>query len=213
MLSRLLFAAVALLGLAVLVALGLWQLARAAEKDATIAAMEARLSDDPVPLPEAPTPEADAFRAVALTGRVAGEGVAVFSTWRGAGGGYRIVAPFETDDGRRVLLDRGHVPRADLAAVPEGRIAVEGHLHWPREREGDPSDGYEARDVPVIAAALGTEPVLVVARAVSETGGVRPVPLDTEGISDNHLGYAIQWFGLAAVWAGMSAFYFTRRRT
>ena len=43
-----------------------------------------------------------------------------------------------------------------------------------------------------------------------DRAGVVPVPLDIEGIPDNHLGYAIQWFGLAAVWAGMAAYYFRR---
>lgn len=213
MLSRVFFAALALTGFVALVALGIWQLARAEEKAATIATMEARLGAEPAAIPEAPDPETDAFRSVALAGRVAGQGVPVFSTWRNAGPGYRVVAPFETDDGRRLLLDRGHVPETDLIGVPEGRIAVEGHLHWPREAERDPSDGWQARDVPALAAELGAEPVLIVARAVSDRAGVAPVPLDIEGISDNHLGYAVQWFGLAAVWGGMAAYYFTRRRT
>ena len=197
-------------GLAVLVALGVWQLQRAAWKDDVIASIETRLDEAPVPLPAAPDPAGDRYRAVAMTGRV-GAGAAVFSAWRGAGTGYRIVAPFETDDGRRVLLDRGFVGAPEAAAVPAARIAVEGNLNWPEEREADPSDGWEARDVAALSSALGTEPVMVVARAVSETGGVRPVPLDTAGIPDNHLGYAVQWFGLAAVWAGMAALWAYRR--
>ncbi len=199
-------------GLAALMALGFWQIGRADWKDGVIATLEARLAEAPVPLPAAPDPEADLYRAVRSTGRVDGEGIAVFSTWRGAGPGYRIVAPFVTDDGRRVLLDRGHAATPDAARAPAERIAVEGNLNWPAEVEGDPSDGWEARDVPALAAALGTEPVLIVARATSDPGGVRPVPLDTAGIPDNHLGYAVQWFGLAAVWAGMAALWFHRRR-
>ncbi len=199
-------------GLAALMALGFWQIGRAEWKDGVISVLEARLAEAPVPLPDMPDPGADLYRAVRLTGRIDGEGIAVFSTWRGAGPGYRIVAPFVTDDGRRVLLDRGYAAAADGARVPGERLAVEGNLNWPAEVESDPSDGWEARDVEALAAALGTEPVLIVARATSAPGGVRPVPLDTDGIPDNHLGYAVQWFGLAAVWAGMAALWFHRRR-
>ncbi|PRY95604.1 surfeit locus 1 family protein [Hasllibacter halocynthiae] len=203
----------ALLGLAVLLRLGFWQLDRAEWKAAVIADVEARRTMEPVALPAAPDPEADRFLPVALTGTV-GEGVGVFSTWRGPGAGYRIVAPFRTDDGRRVLLDRGYSPTEE-ARVPKGRIAVEGNLHWPDEKEADPSDGWEARDVALLAEALETEPVLVVARATSAPEGVVPVPLDTAGIPDNHLGYAVQWFGLALVWAGMAGYFLWRqaRRT
>ena len=42
-----------------------------------------------------------------------------------------------------------------------------------------------------------------------------PLPVTTEGIPNNHLGYAVQWFGLALVWAGMTLFLLwrTARRT
>ena len=199
-----------LAGLAALLALGSWQLGRAEWKDGVIASIEARLAEAPVPLPPAPDPVADRYLGVRATGTV-GEGVAVFSTWRGAGPGYRIVAPLQTDDGRRVLLDRGFAAAPEGVRVPAGRIAVEGNLIWPEEVEADPSDGWEARDVTALAEALGTEPILVVARASSDPAGVRAVPLDAQGIPDNHLGYAVQWFGLAAVWAGMAALWFRRR--
>ena len=57
-----------------------------------------------------------------------------------------------------------------------------------------------------MAAALGTEPVLIVARSAEPpVPGVAPLPVGVEGIPNNHLGYAIQWFGMAAVWLGMTA--------
>ena len=61
-----------------------------------------------------------------------------------------------------------------------------------------------------MARALETEPVMVVAR--SATGdGIRPVPVSVN-IRNDHLEYAITWFGLAAVWAGMTALFVLRRR-
>jgi surfeit locus 1 family protein len=64
-----------------------------------------------------------------------------------------------------------------------------------------------------MAAALGTEPVLVVARSVEGTAPrAQAMPVDTEGIPNDHLGYAIQWFGLAMVWAGMTVWLLWRIR-
>ena len=35
--------------------------------------------------------------------------------------------------------------------------------------------------------------------------GVAPIPLSPQGIPNSHLSYAVQWFLLAVVWAGMTA--------
>ena len=56
-----------------------------------------------------------------------------------------------------------------------------------------------------MAAALGTEPVLVVAREISGFAtDTTPLPIDTSGIPNDHLQYAITWFALALIWAGMT---------
>ena len=98
-------------------------------------------------------------------------------------------------------------------APPEAALAVTGNLHWPDEVDSfTPDPDFEAglvfaRDVPVLAEALGTEPILIVARDVSGTDlRATPMPVTSAGIPNNHLGYAVQWFGLALVWAGMTAF-------
>jgi surfeit locus 1 family protein len=56
-----------------------------------------------------------------------------------------------------------------------------------------------------MAGALGTEPVLIVARAVAPPDPqVTPRPVDGAGIPNDHLGYAVTWFLLAVVWLGMT---------
>ena len=91
-------------------------------------------------------------------------------------------------------------------------VEVIGNLHWPDEVDSwtpapDARGVFFGRDIPAMAARLGTEPVLVVAREVSQnTPPATPLPVTTEGIPNNHLGYAVQWFGLALVWAGMTIF-------
>ena len=197
-------------GTVVLVSFGLWQLQRAEWKDGLLGEMEARLGEAPVALPAAPDADADRFRAVALKGRIVGDPFAVFGTWRGAGAGYKIFAPFETD-GRRVIVDFGVAPKADVM-LPETEIALTGNLHFVNETEASPeADVWTNQDVAAMAARSGAAPVLVVARE-SISPAIRAVPLDTAGISDNHMGYAVQWFGLAIVWAGMAGYFVWRQR-
>ena len=210
-------------GVAVLVALGLWQLQRLDWKEGVLAEIEARIAAAPVGVPAAPDPEADRFLPVVVSGGVTGSPLRVLVSEKGFGAGYRLIYPYRTEFGRDVMVDLGVIavesPTPDLT----GRgFDVTGNLHWPDEVDAftpAPDEGAGLRfdrDVPQMAAALGTEPVLVVARATEpQVLEVRPIPIATGGIPNNHLGYAIQWFGLAAVWAGMTAFLLwrIRRRT
>jgi surfeit locus 1 family protein len=217
-------------GVAVLVALGAWQLERRAWKEGVLARIESRVGADPGALPAAPDPDADDFLPVRLEGRIEymrdasadaarPTPIRVFGAWRG-GSGYRIIVPVATD-GRRVMVDLGIVPLDTKGVVdlPDGPFTVTGNLVWPDESgPGTPVPSgaeYYGRDVPDMARFLATEPVLVVARDVAPPLVPRPAPVGTEGIPNNHLGYAIQWFGLALVWAGMTLFLLWRmtRRT
>ncbi|MEL6585309.1 MAG: SURF1 family protein [Pseudomonadota bacterium] len=205
-------------GGAVLVALGFWQLDRLDWKEGMIARIEARLDDAPVPLPDAPDQSTDDFRAVTLSGQVDGQHIRVLGAWRN-GTGYRIIAPVDMGD-RRVMVDLGIIPTAakDIT-LPDAPLAITGNLAWPEEANAStpvPSAyDYYARDVPAMARWLKTEPVLVVARTVTPDAGPSLAPVGTDGIRNSHLGYAIQWFGLALVWLGMTAFFLWRmtRRT
>jgi surfeit locus 1 family protein len=210
-------------GFAVLVGLGLWQLDRQAWKEAILAEIEGRITADPVALPAAPDPTTDRYLPVAASGAFSGTSVKVLVSTRDDGAGYRIVSAFLTGDGRRIMVDEGFVP--DDGAIHPGAatgVTVTGNLHWPDEvdrwtPEPDMSeDLFFARDVPAMAAALGAEPVLIVARAVEGVDPrARPMPVGVGGIPNNHFGYAVQWFGMAAVWAGMTVFLLwrIRRRT
>lgn len=213
-----------LAGAAVLIGLGLWQLQRLAWKEAILADILARIAATPGPLPATPERDADRYRPVAVTGRFTGDDIRVLVSQKGAGAGYRVVAGFETAEGRRILVDRGFLREALRAGLPpaEGPAAVTGNLHWPVEvdRFTPPPDArtgiWFARDLPAMAAVLRAEPVLIVARRVDPADPVvTPLPLDTAGIPNDHFGYAVTWFGLAAVWAGMTAFLVWRiaRRT
>ncbi len=206
------------LGTTVLVTLGAWQVQRLVWKRDLLAGIEARIAADPMPLPAAPDPEADRFLPVAVAGEILPGEIHVLVSLKDAGPGYRVIAPFGVADGRRILLDRGFVPQAKKnAARTLGPAEVQGNLHWPQERDGftpEPdrvANIWFARDVPAMAAALGTEPVLLIARSPTDPG-VTPLPVDTAGIPNDHLNYAITWFSLALIWAAMTGFFLWRTR-
>jgi surfeit locus 1 family protein len=207
-------------GFAALASLGAWQLQRLEWKEAILADIEARITAAPVAVPAAPDPEADRYLPVTATGDLLGTSLRVLVSTKERGAGYRLVTPFALQDGRRIMVDEGFVGLDENAAPDTAAdVTVSGNLHWPQEvdswtPEPDLSQGlFYARDVTAMASALGTEPVLIVARTVTGTDPrATPMPVTSIGIPNNHLGYAVQWFGLALVWLGMTAFLLWRIR-
>lgn len=195
------------LGCAVLLGLGTWQLQRLGWKQAVLAELAAQIHADPVALPPAGAVPVQ-YQAVTATGKLAGNHLRVLVGLKMVGPGYRIIAPLQLTD-RRVLVDLGFV--ADGRPVPElaGPVTVTGNLHNPVEVDSFTPEPdlakniWFARDLPAMAAALGTEPLLIVARA-PVVAGITPIPVGTEGIPNDHWEYALTWFMLAAVWAVMS---------
>lgn len=223
-----------LAGCAVLASLGVWQMQRLAWKEALLARISSQIDGPVQPLPDPGDNPGVAlkYRPVQIAGQTTGQEILVLSGRKGQGAGYRVIAAFalSAPEGgtaaaagaapRRILLDRGFLPEAGRAmARPAVPLTVAGNLHWPEEtdRYTPPPDAatglWFARDVPAMAAALGTEPVLVVARdSLGDAQGILPSPLGVEGIPNDHLSYALTWFLLTIVWAGMTAFLLWRIR-
>ncbi len=207
-----------LIGAAVLISLGVWQLQRLAWKQEIIASAEALMVQAPVVLAAAPDPVADRYRAVKVTGRFTGDEAHVLTSSREDGPGFLVIAAFETETGRRILVDRGFVPEvAKIMARPARDADVTGNLNWPDDvnTSTPPYDVGRAiwygRDLAGIAGLLKTEPLMIIAR--SDTGdGITPKPVTTEGFRNDHLNYAITWFSLAFVWVGMTAYLLWRIR-
>ncbi|MEL7213204.1 MAG: SURF1 family protein [Pseudomonadota bacterium] len=206
-------------GAAILVSLGVWQMQRLDWKQGILAEIDAQISGPAIALPVDPDPEADRYAPVELTGVIGVPEVHVLVSTKQDGAGYRIITPFEVE-GRRVLLDQGFIPlEAKDADRVGGPVTVRGNLHWPDEIDSyTPENDLAAniwfsRDVPTMAAALDTEPLLVIA-ATQTDPSVTPLPVDSSAIPNDHLNYAITWFSLAVVWLGMTAFLVSRiRRT
>ncbi len=206
------------LGCVVLASLGKWQLDRLAWKESELAAINTKIAAEPVQLSDVEEPVGDRYTPVTVTGQTTGSELLALVSVKQVGAGYRVISAFETADSRRVLVDEGFIRSAERDALrPPVEMQVTGNLLAPDEVDSftpdpDLANGLVfARDVPLMAEALGTEPILIVARTVSGTDPrATPLPVTSEGIPNNHLGYAVQWFGLALVWAGMTAFYIWR---
>ncbi|MCT2539339.1 SURF1 family protein [Sedimentimonas flavescens] len=208
-------------GCAILLSLGFWQLRRLEWKETKLAQIEAQIAGASQELPASGTPsEPLKYQPVQMAGGTTGQEILVLSGQKGVGAGYEVIAAFETGEGRRVLLDRGFIREEGRdAARPPTALIVTGNLHWPTETDSytpapDAKTGiWFARDVPAMAAALGTEPIMVVASALEgDTQGVEPRAITISGIPNDHLNYAITWISLALVWAGMTAFLMWRIR-
>ncbi|MBQ4824084.1 SURF1 family protein [Leisingera sp. HS039] len=207
------------LGIAILLGLGTWQLQRLAWKEQVIEDIIFRLAGLPESLPASPDAAEHKYQAVDLFGTISGAELHVLVSSKETGTGFRIIQALTEDKtGRRILLERGFVPEAAKNAERStGPVYVAGNLHWPVERDSftpknDPDNNFwYARDLAEMAAALKTEPVLVISREPLGEN-VRPMGISTSTIPNNHLQYAITWFSLAFIWAAMTVYFLRRNR-
>lgn len=207
-------------GAAILIWLGVWQIQRLAWKESVIEDIEARIAAAPVAVPDTPDPAEDAYLPVTVSGVWDPDFVRVLVSQKEVGAGYRVISRFETEAGP-VLVDRGFIPTdQDIPDLANREASVIGNLQWPQEIDGftpEPDVAkniWFARDVPALAEALGTRPLMIVAREVSPVDpAVTPLPVDTSRIPNDHLQYAITWFSLAAVWLVMTLTFMLRRRS
>lgn len=204
--------------------LGVWQLSRAAEKEALQASLDSRGAEPPLAASDlarsAEVAAGQHHRRITLEGRwVAGRTVYLDNRPMEGRAGFYVVTPLLLPDGDAVLVQRGWVPRdaEDRTRVPrvdapEGVIRVEGRIAPP------PSRLFE----------LGAELQGAIRQnldldAFGRESGLRLRPLslkqaDTPGAPSDglmrrwpapavdvhkHYGYAFQWFALASLITGL----------
>jgi surfeit locus 1 family protein len=219
----------AVAGISLLLGLGLWQLERKTWKENLIATVTARLARAPAQLPPRTSwsqlkPEADEYTRVAFPAEfLTGEEALVYTAGSAfrpdvQGPGYWVFAPARLAGGSIVLVDRGFAPedRKDPASraqgAPRGVIDVVGVMRWPETRgmftpADDPkSNIWYLRDPKAIAAAKKWDtaaPFYVEQEAPVPPGGWPKPGKLAVNLPDNHLQYAITWFGLALGLAGV----------
>ncbi len=198
--------------------LGTWQVQRLAWKTDLLARIAASEAQPAVPLSAGPEP----LLKVRVSGRFdhareARLGLEV----RGAVLGAQVVTPLLRDGADPILVNRGWAP-LDGAPIarPEGPVTVEGWVH-PGDRPGwfsatDDAAGrrFYTFDPPAIGAALGLPRVAPFGLvALGQGGGGFPDPARSlPRPTNNHLGYAITWYGLAVSLAAVLGTFALRRR-
>lgn len=207
--------------IAALVGLGIWQLQRRTWKLDLIARTEAMLAAPPVPAPPPGTAAGSnqEYRPVVVSGRYRADSDTYVQAVTTLGGGFWVLTPIDT--GRfTVLVNRGFVPPAQRGKVPPPAtpLTVRGLLRATEPdgaflRSNDPvTDRWYSRDVAAIAAKrrLGTAAPYFI-DAVATPGQDWPRGgLTIVTFRNNHLIYALTWFGLAVLLAAMT-WWATRR--
>jgi surfeit locus 1 family protein len=219
---RLVIALATLAAVALTARLGWWQLDRAAQKRAIASAIAERGALPPLTaLPAAAPASAVLHRRAALAGRwAAAHTVYLENRQMGGRPGFYVVTPLVLADGSAVAVQRGWLPRdlrerARLPTVPspEGEVTVQGRIAPPPARlyEFEPGAsgvlrqnldlGAYAREARLAlrddVSLLQTE-----APASAADGLRRDWPVIDAGLG-KHYGYAFQWFGLSALFAGL----------
>lgn len=212
-----------LVAVLILSGLGAWQLRRLAWKTALLETIEQRTTKPPVPLP----PPSDwshldaadyAYRHVVLTGMFShDEEARVFRPLaqprgRYSGLGDLILTPFRLAAGGTVIVNRGFVPDDRLepatraAGQVAGEVTITGLMREPESRNAftpadQPKDRiWFTRDPASIASALGlgaVAPFTIDQDATALPGGLPQGGETVLAIPNDHLSYALTWFGLA----------------
>ncbi len=219
--------------MAILIGLGFWQLARLHWKEGLLARVHALQSAPAQPLAAvlgqaSAGADVDYVRVTADCPDI--ETSAFVKLWAvpDARSGFRIIAACRLTAApyASILVDRGFMVQDDAAKLAPGQGArltgpITGVL-----RKGDKANFvtppnqpdqnlWYSRDAPAMARALGAgspAPVFLFLENPAPKGfGPTPAPLPTD-IPNNHLQYAITWFGLAASLAGVYLASLWRRR-
>lgn len=220
------------------IALGTWQVQRKVWKEALIGTLEQRLSAPALALPPREQwgrldPAEDEFRHVKFSAAfVPGAEALVYASSSAlrsdvSGPGYWVLAPARLAAGGLVVVNRGFVPegRQDPATRTAGEIAgnaeLVGVLRWPEARGAfSPKDEparnlWFVRDPVGIASAKGwgdVAPFFVELESPQPPGGLPRAGTLKVNLRNEHLQYAITWYGLGLVVVVMFAFWFRARR-
>lgn len=226
-----------LFALGVLILLGTWQMQRLTWKENLIATVSARVKETPQLLPASAESlslnmQREEYRPYIAEGRFLHQHevqiYTVLSDAKGSfsGAGYWVLTPLQRDDSSIVIVNRGFVPLEKKDPVsrregqPEGQVRITGLMRSPEQTNfftpaNDPKrNAWYSRNPAEIERAFGLKNVLPF--MLDATGDYRagqlPQPNETKvSFTNNHLGYALTWYGLACTLIGVfSAFAWQR---
>lgn len=209
-----------------LIALGFWQLDRAAQKKALIEGIASAQTQTPLTLQAYMKESADSqlYHSLAIQGRfLPGDDLLLMHVQVQGQTGYDVLSTFETEyEGRMlyILVNRGFVPEAVLKACtaqgscpfwtlnPSQTRVIRGIITRPQatrfilgETVPEPKVrplAIQRTELPAITLITGRTylPVILLMQDSSQEGLVTHWALNLMP-PEKHLGYAVQWFGLA----------------
>ena len=219
-----------LLGTAILLSLGTWQVYRLQWKEGLIAQVEERRASEPVPLVQMEerwreTTDVD-YWPVRLEGTFEHAAEQYFYTTHKGAVGWNVYTPLRLNDGRAILVNRGFVPDAlrDPADRDEGQvagpIALTGLARNPLSGkpnrfvpDNEPDNRtYYWKDLQMMADNAEIAPDRLLPFFVDASRSDLPGGLPQGGTTiiefpNNHLQYAITWYGLAAALIAVAGFF------
>jgi surfeit locus 1 family protein len=177
------------------------------------------MNSDPVPLPASiPDPPDWAFRSVQVSGHFAADhALWLYGRTYDGKAGIHLLVPLVRPEGDAILVDRGFVPiesGTQLAAVTpaDGTVAIDGVVRLPEPGglfvpSNNPGGNvWYTVDMPAMEKATGIAlaPVYIAAKPTAAAGWPAATGgTEGTGIRNEHLNYAIFWYSMAAVLAGI----------
>ncbi|MDE1993530.1 MAG: SURF1 family protein [Rhizobiaceae bacterium] len=226
-------ALILLVALGILLSLGTWQVQRLHWKEGLLADIAERQVAAPMPLSAIETMAASGgdieYRKVTATGRYLNNKERHFFTTYDDAPGFNVYTPLQLDDGRYLFVNRGFVPydakepemrmqgqltdqqtvtglaRAKLAGQPSGipdNDLVKNIFYW--------------KDLDAMASSDGLDKDKVLPFFVDADKTPNPKGLPIGGVTivdlpNDHLQYAMTWYGLAAALVAIVAISWWRK--
>lgn len=218
-----------------LVLLGNWQMRRLDWKEGLLAAVETRQGEAPVSLGDIERLRDNGadieYQPVTVEGRFQHDRERHFFATHDGQSGYYIYTPLLLDDGRFVFINRGFVPfdLKEAATRPAGQVggavtvtglARAGLSEKPSfvVPDNDVSGNiFYWKDLATMAGSVGLSadtllPFFIDADATPNPGGLPVGGVTRISFPNDHLQYALTWYGLAAVLAVGVIILFVRRK-
>ena len=237
-----------LVALALLLALGIWQIQRKAQKEDLLAALDRAATAEPLALDSTalrqlrlwpaglrfvtPGGIPELTRAKVTGIYIPARSIPVRATFpaaknaRSLGGlGFFWMTPLQIDSSTIIFVNRGFVPadaqgKAPAIETPEGPQSITGLLRLSEKAQtftpaDNPGKGeYFIRDPQTMAKAVALRDVIdlfIDAERGSADTLTPPVGVEAQEmiarIPNNHLSYALTWFGLALTLLGVFGFF------
>jgi len=229
-----------ILAFTVLIGLGTWQMQRLHWKEALLATIAERMAAPPLSIAEIEQkvlsntlPDVDYF-AVTATGLFRHESERhFFATWKGETGFY-VYTPLQLADDRFVFVNRGFVPyelkdpakrlQGQIAAGPVTITGLSRNVLTEKPSvmvpDNDPAKNiFYWKDIRAMTASASLPagavvlPFFIDADATPNPGGLPVGGVTMIDLPNNHLQYALTWYGLAAALVAVLGLWLRRTRS